>query len=178
MFNKLACVLGLLAIVAGQAGCGGGAGKPATNGPTLQAQTIVFTVPTTSVTYGAAPITLGATASSGLAVTYTVTGPATQSAERLTFTGAGTVNVIASQAGNATYSAAAPVTVSIAVAPAPLTVTANNSTITIGQPLPAFSATLSGFVKWRQRRHRRHWQRLTNFLPGSAYDNGNLPYHP
>jgi len=146
MLKKLAWVFGLLTVVAGQGGCGGGASKPAANGPTLQAQTIVFTVPTTSVTYGASPISLGATASSGLPVTYTVTGPATQSAGKLTFTGAGTVNVAASQVGNATYSAATPVTQTILVAPAPLTVTANNSTITIGQPLPAFSATLSGFV--------------------------------
>lgn len=143
MFKKLACVSGLLAIAAWLAGCGGGAGG---SGPNLQGQTIAFTVPTTSVTYGAAPITLGGTASSGLPVTYTVTGPATQSAGRLTFTGAGTVNVTASQAGNATYSAATPVTQSIVVAPAPLSVTANNCTIVVGQPLPAFSATLSGFI--------------------------------
>jgi suppressor of ftsI/bilirubin oxidase len=143
MLKKLACVSGLLAIVAWQAGCGGGA---STGGTSLTAQTIAFTAPTNQVTYGAAAVTLGATASSGLPVTYSVTGPATQSAGKLTFTGAGTVTVTASQAGNTTYSAATPVTQSIVVAPAPLSVTANNNTIVVGQPLPAFSATLSGFV--------------------------------
>jgi FtsP/CotA-like multicopper oxidase with cupredoxin domain len=74
-----------------------------------------------------------------------VTGPATLSGASLTFTAAGTVLVTASQAGNTTYSSAS-VTYSITVAPAPLSVTANNYTIVVGQPLPAFGATLSGFV--------------------------------
>jgi FtsP/CotA-like multicopper oxidase with cupredoxin domain len=143
MLKKLACVSGLLAIVAWQAGCGGGA---STAGTSLTAQTIAFPAPTTPVTYGAAAVTLGATASSSLPVTYSVTGPATQSAGKVTFTGTGTVTVTASQAGNTTYSAATPVTQSIVVAPAPLSVTANNYTIVLGQPLPAFSATLLGFV--------------------------------
>ena len=56
-----------------------------------------------------ASVTLAATASSGLAVTYTVMGPATLSGNTLSFTGAGTVAVTASQAGNASYAAASPV---------------------------------------------------------------------
>ena len=56
--------------------------------------------------------TLSATASSGLSVTFTiVSGPALLSGSTLSFTGtAGTVTVSASQAGNATYAAAADVT--------------------------------------------------------------------
>jgi hypothetical protein len=69
----------------------------------------------------AGPITLAATASSGLPVSYTVAGPATLSGATLTLTGAaGTVTLTATQAGNATYLAATPVTASFAVtAPIP-----------------------------------------------------------
>lgn len=58
------------------------------------------------------PITLSATASSALAVTFTVvSGPAVISGgNQLSFTGPGTVTVAASQAGNATWSAAVQVT--------------------------------------------------------------------
>ncbi|MEI6786738.1 MAG: MBG domain-containing protein, partial [Verrucomicrobiota bacterium] len=54
-----------------------------------------------------APVTLSATASSGLAVQYTVvSGPATVSGNQLTLTGAGVVTVAADQPGNANYNAA------------------------------------------------------------------------
>jgi NHL repeat len=62
-------------------------------------QTINFPNPGPA-TYGVAPFTLTATATSGLAVSYTVTsGPATVSGSTLTVTGAGSVIVQASQAG-------------------------------------------------------------------------------
>lgn len=51
-------------------------------------------------------ITLSATASSGLPVTFQVSGPATLSGNSLTLTGLGTVWVWASQAGNGSYLAA------------------------------------------------------------------------
>ena len=54
------------------------------------------------VTYGISPISLTATASSGLAVSYSVTGPASISGSTLTVTGAGTIAVTASQTGNNT----------------------------------------------------------------------------
>ncbi len=71
------------------------------------AQTITF--PTLSPQLAsAAPFTLTATASSGLAVTYSiVSGPATVSGSTLTLTGAtGAVTVKASQAGSSIYTAA------------------------------------------------------------------------
>jgi hypothetical protein len=85
----------------------------ASAGVTLQVnqatQTIKFsTIP--NQVYGAGPITLNATASSGLPVSYAVTsGPASVSGNILTMTGVGSVTVQASQAGNINYSAAAPV---------------------------------------------------------------------
>jgi hypothetical protein len=59
-----------------------------------------------------------ATVSSGLPVTYTVTGPAAVSGSTLTVTGAGTVNVTANQVGNGTYTAATSVSQSFTVLPA------------------------------------------------------------
>lgn len=70
---------------------------------------------TQTITFGAlsdhlfstTPITLGATASSGLSVSYNVvSGPAQITGNTLTLTGAGTVTVRASQSGNGTYQTA------------------------------------------------------------------------
>jgi len=74
----------------------------------LIAQTITFTQPTTPVTYASGlTITLSATASSGLPVTFSVvSGPATISGNTLTITGTGSVVVAANQAGNTDYAAA------------------------------------------------------------------------
>jgi hypothetical protein len=108
---------------------------------TLTAQTINFDQSLPTVTYGASPITLTATASSGLAVTYTVTGPATISSSTLTVTGAGDVTVTANQAGSSSYSAATPVSQSFTVNPATVTVAANNISVPYGTTLGAGSLT-------------------------------------
>ena len=68
-------------------------------------------------------VTLGAVASSGLGVAYTVEGPAEVSGNVLTFTGAGTVMVTASQGGDGNWEAAEPVSVSFGVAKAVAEVT-------------------------------------------------------
>ncbi len=57
-----------------------------------------------NVTYGAGPTPLPPTTSAGLPITYTVTGPATLNGSSLVITGAGTVTVTATQAGDATHS--------------------------------------------------------------------------
>jgi MBG domain (YGX type)/Bacterial Ig-like domain (group 3) len=114
---------------------------------TVGTQTITFPQPPTPVTYGAARVTLAATASSGLAVSYAVTsGPAMISGSTLTFTGAGTVTVTASQAGDTNNSAATPVSDTIVVNPAALTVTAANATRVFGAANPAFTGTYAGAV--------------------------------
>ena len=98
-------------------------------------------------TYGDAAITLGATASSSLPVTYAViSGPAILSGSTLTITGAGTVAVQASQAGDGTFSAASTVSQSLIVSKKALTVMAQNATRAYGLANPAFTATLSGFI--------------------------------
>jgi hypothetical protein len=82
----------------------------------LQSQTISFgAIPTQTV---GTPLTLGATASSGLAVSFTAT-PAnvcTVSGATATFVGAGSCAITASQPGNAAYAAATSVTQTFTVA--------------------------------------------------------------
>jgi hypothetical protein len=80
-------------------------------------ETITFNPPA-SVSYGAAPFKLSASASSGLAVTFSGSGPCTVSAAgEVTVTGVGSCTVIASQSGNADYEAASAVTKSITIEP-------------------------------------------------------------
>jgi parallel beta-helix repeat protein len=75
---------------------------------------------------GDAPVTLNATASSGLTVSYRlVSGPAALSGNTLTLTGTGTVTIEATQSGNATFNAAEPVVQSFTVSG-----TRQNQTIT------------------------------------------------
>jgi hypothetical protein len=111
------------------------------------AQTITFTAPKTPVTYGVKPITLSAKASSALVVTFSVvSGPAKVAGSTLTITGAGTVVVAASQAGNSDYTAAAEVKHTIVVDKAKLTVTANGLSMTEGASVPALTYKMTGFV--------------------------------
>jgi len=114
-------------------------------------QTIAFTQTLPTVTYGAASIDLTgtATATSGLPVVYTATGPATTSGVNgaiLTVTGAGTVTVIANQPGNSTYAVAPQVTQPFQVNPATLTLTANNLTMAQGSTPPSLTYTVGGLV--------------------------------
>jgi hypothetical protein len=69
--------------------------------------------------FGQAPVTLAATATSGLTPTYAVTGgPCAVSADKLTITGAGACVVAADQAGDADFAAAPRVTRTITIAKA------------------------------------------------------------
>ncbi len=82
----------------------------------LLTQTIAFTGLPATATFGSAgPYTLNAAATSGLAVSYNATGPGSLSGDILTLTGAGTVVVTASQAGNSKYAPATPVSQTIVV---------------------------------------------------------------
>jgi hypothetical protein len=109
-------------------------------------QTITFKQLSSPVTYGASSLTLSASASSVLPVTFGITGPAKVNGNTLTITGAGSVVVTANQAGNANYAAAAPVSQTIAVAKATLTVIATNVSVTYDAPLPKLAFTTTGYV--------------------------------
>lgn len=107
-----------------------------------------FTVTDTAATYGDADFAV-ATASSGLAVTYSVADPTIAEASAtpglLHIKGAGTTRAAVIQAGNSTYAPGSD-SVTITINKAPLTITANNQTIVYGQPEPVFTVTYSGFV--------------------------------
>ncbi|MGA9673560.1 MAG: Ig-like domain repeat protein [Terracidiphilus sp.] len=85
-----------------------------------QPQTITLSAGTLAdaagVTFGVAPLTLSATATSGLPVVFSVvSGPATLNGNVLTITGAGAVIFAANQPGNSNYAAAPQVTEAIPV---------------------------------------------------------------
>ncbi len=114
---------------------------------TNSSQTITFSAISGPVTYGVAPLSLTATASSGLAVSFSVvSGPATVSGSTLTVTGAGTIVVRASQPGNSSIPAAASVQQSFNVNKASLTVTPKSAASIYGSTLPALTYSIAGFV--------------------------------
>jgi len=89
-------------------------------------QTISFN-PIADQTFGTNPISLDATSTSGLPITYNVeSGPATLVDNVLTITGVGEVTVRASQNGNINYIPASPVTQSFTVNKAQALVQLNN----------------------------------------------------
>ena len=122
--------IGTCSVVASQAGNG----NYATATPVTQSfavsgepQTISFTgLPQLSVYAPGLAYALNGTATSGLAVSYSSTGPATLNGSTLTITGAGTVVVTASQAGNTMYAAATPVAQTTIVVLAPSIVSQPN----------------------------------------------------
>ncbi|GGH17440.1 MBG domain-containing protein [Silvibacterium dinghuense] len=117
----------------------------------LQAQNIDFSAfdPAT-VTYGASPITLSATASSGLTLQYSVSstpsGIGKLNGSQLQIEGAGQIIVTAAQPGNDVYLAATPVSQILTVNQASLTVTANPASKIYDTANPDFTATITGFV--------------------------------
>ncbi len=105
-------------------GSGTGTYSTVTNVATLTKadQTINFPAIAAQITTNT--VALAATASSGLAVSYAVaSGPATLAGATLSFTNAGTVGVVASQSGNATWNPAPNVTNTFSVTKATATVT-------------------------------------------------------
>jgi len=115
---------------------------------TLAPQTITFSGLPPAATFGSAgPYTLNATASSGLPVNYSVSGPASISGATLTITGGGSVVVTASQAGNADYSAATPVSETIVVRAAAQTITFGSiAAQTVGASITLSASATSGLA--------------------------------
>lgn len=93
-----------------------------------QGQSVTFANPGRQ-TYGT-PLRLTATASSGLAVSFSVSGPASLAGDMLTFTGTGSVTITASQGGNQDYSAANSVTQTFIVDPQAVTFSLNATSFT------------------------------------------------
>ena len=119
--------LGSCSITASQAGNASyGAATPVTQSFTVNSasQTITFGA-LSNVTYGVSPFTVTATASSGLAVSFasTTTSVCTVAGSTVTIVALGSCSITASQAGNASYGAATPVTQSFTVNSASQTIT-------------------------------------------------------
>ncbi len=91
---------------------------------TPAAQSITFSALSNQV-FGTAPFTVGATASSTLAVSFasTTTGVCTVSGATVTLVAGGACTIQATQAGNASYQAATPVNQSFTVTPASQSIT-------------------------------------------------------
>jgi uncharacterized repeat protein (TIGR01451 family) len=106
-------------------------------------QTITFGA-LSSKTFGDPDFTVSATASSGLAVSFSASGPCTVTGNTVHLTGGGSCTVTASQAGNGNYNPAAPIDQSFNIAKANQTITfgalANK---TFGDPDFTVSATAS-----------------------------------
>ncbi|MFZ1915947.1 MAG: FG-GAP-like repeat-containing protein [Terriglobales bacterium] len=145
--------LGSVTIQAAQGGNGSyAAATPVSQTFTVNpaSQTITFPNPGT-LPDGVAPVTLTATASSGLPVTYTlISGPATLSGSTLTVTGTGSIVVEADQAGNADYAAAPSVQITITVVEGQFTLSPPTvgTTITAGQQvtIPVTVWVVNGFA--------------------------------
>jgi len=113
-----------------------------------QDQTISFTAPS-GLSYGSPATDLGATATSGLPVSYSSSTPAVcaiDSSTRLQVVAAGTCAVTAAQAGDDHFNPAAPVTRQFAIDPALLLVNADEQETTYGEAPPPLTFTLSGFA--------------------------------
>jgi hypothetical protein len=103
----------------------------------LISQTITFPTPTTKV-YGSADFAAGATASSGLAVSYSSSGTCSMVGTNVHLTAAGSCTVTASQAGNATYAAAASISRTFTVSQAATSVSSISIATTNGNPVAQY----------------------------------------
>ncbi|MFK7952240.1 MAG: MBG domain-containing protein, partial [Ekhidna sp.] len=112
-----------------------------------QDQTITFPA-IANASYGNDPIALSATASSGLAVSYSIVSgdDASISGNMLTILGAGTVEIEASQAGDDGFNVADPIIQSLVIDPARITITPDDKEIVLGEDLPTFTYSYVGFV--------------------------------
>jgi hypothetical protein len=144
--------VGTVVVAADQAGNSSYAAAPEVTQNVVvgkESQTITF-YSLASVTYGVGPITLSATTSSTLPVSYSVlSGPGAVSGNTLTATGAGTIVIAADQAGNSSVLAAPEVTQNLVVLQANQTVTVGTypTSVTYGvAPISLSGSSTSGLA--------------------------------
>ncbi|RYF90650.1 MAG: tandem-95 repeat protein, partial [Caulobacteraceae bacterium] len=116
-------------------------------------QTITFGA-LSDASLSASPLTLSATASSGLAVTFVseTTAICTVSGASLTLLQTGTCTIRAEQAGDASYAAATPVSRSFAVTPATLDITAGSATgLVVGDSYSQTNTASGGVAPYTYR---------------------------
>ncbi|NDJ14513.1 MAG: hypothetical protein EBY17_25510, partial [Acidobacteriia bacterium] len=140
--------MGACAITASQAGSANyAAAAPVTQTFTVTgtAQTITFTQPA-SVVFGSGPVTLSATANSGLTVSFasTTTSVCTVSGTTATLVSTGTCSITATQTGNGSYAAASPVTQSFTIVGTAQIITfGSRSNVSLGVGSASLTATAS-----------------------------------
>jgi hypothetical protein len=115
-----------------------------------QNQTITFSA-LANQTYGNAPFSVSATATSGLPVSFasTTASVCTTSGtygSTVTMLAVGPCSITASQAGNSSYNAAPNVSQGFSVNPAGLTITASSGTMTYGGTVPTITPSYGAFV--------------------------------
>ncbi|MGI4750144.1 MAG: MBG domain-containing protein [Janthinobacterium lividum] len=111
-------------------------------------QTITFAAIPTK-TYGDSDFNAGATASSGIAITYTSINPTVATVDasgNVHILAAGSTIIKASQAGNSNYTAATAVTQTLTVNKASLTIASDNQNKVFGSVNPTLTASYTGFV--------------------------------
>lgn len=103
--------------------------------------------PLLPTTFGETPVTLSATSTSGLPVTFVSANPAIASitGNILTIVGAGTINITAKQPGNSCYSAAVDQIQTLTVNKATLTATAESTSRIYGNPNAPLTTSYVGF---------------------------------
>jgi hypothetical protein len=116
----------------------------------LLPQSITFLL-ASPIQYGIAPITLLGTATSGLPITYTSSDNtiASISGNTLSILNVGTVTITATQAGDATYAVATPVSTILSITQAPLSVSgavAQNKVFDSTTTTTSIGATLNGVI--------------------------------
>jgi hypothetical protein len=97
-------------------------------------------------TYGDADFAVGATSTSGLAVSFSALGSCTFVLGQVHLTGAGTCTITASQAGDDNYNAADAVPQSFTMARATLKIAANDASKVYGAANPTFTGSIQGVV--------------------------------
>ena len=106
-------------------------------------QTITFG-PLGNKTYGDADFTVSGSASSNLPVSFASNGSCTVTGNNVHISGAGSCTITASQAGDASYTAAPDVSQTFSIAKKGLTVTPDAQTITFGDSEPSYTFQYSG----------------------------------
>lgn len=134
----------ITAVYSGDDNNGGSTSSSVSQVVNVANQTITFAT-VADKTYGAS-FNPGATASSGLPISYSVvSGPASVAANLITVTNLGSVTIRASQPGNADYNAASDVDQSFSVNPATLLVSADSFTRIYGATNPPLTISYTGF---------------------------------
>ena len=112
----------LTAVVTASSAAGTSTPAELSTGVGIELQTISFTPPST-LTFGQTPVALAATASSGLPVSFTATGPCTIVGSSISVTGVGACTIVANQSGSVVYAPAQVTAPLVTVGPGAATVT-------------------------------------------------------